>query len=57
MSQVATRVPLFTTWDDDDPFIVLTETKFICSRPQYLETFRAGSDLSHLGLAPPREEK
>ena len=25
MSQVATRVPLFTTWDDDDPFIVLTE--------------------------------
>ena len=42
--QGATGVPLFTIWD---------------SVAQYLETFRAGADpgseLSHLGLAPPRD--
>ncbi len=47
--QGATGVPLFTTWDSVAG----------SGEPQYLETFRAGADpgfeLSHLGLAPPRD--
>ena len=65
--QGATGVPLCTTWDSvagsgraPRESVLFIGTQFsILYTSMYLETFRAradpGSELSHLGLAPPRD--